>query len=129
MWLVTISCWAERAGHAGNIPEMEQVKHAIGIDSDGPSDRRVVRAVSVRMGEFANRGRRHSIFLLLLLGAVSTIALGARLPRLLAGHTLSDIDARLGGIARLAGVDTGLGLVRAVPLARRVSAGRIGLLV
>lgn len=102
-----------------DLPEMEQIKDAIGIDSDGAPLGRVVGPVADRVGEGADRGRRHGVVgldlgaLLITLVLVVIVVAAAHLDVLgrrdggtlgLAADAVGNVDAGLGGVAGLARV-------------------------
>lgn len=104
---------------------MEEVEDAVGVDTDGTADRGRVRPVATSgMGQVANGRRRHGFLLLALLQLLER-----GLPAL-ATHALSNVDAGLGGVARLAGIEAVVveleGAFRVGPLSLRIGAPNDG---
>lgn len=93
------------------LPKMEEIEDTVGVYPNRTAYRRRVRPVSDGMDHFpSNRWWGHDVHLLLVL---LIIVVHERSLAAFTTDSLSNVDARLGGIAGLARVGGGVDLVEA----------------
>lgn len=103
--------WRVKLGKSIYEPEMEHIEHAVSVHPHRTADGRRVGPVPNRMDQLAHRRRRHLLHLLVpVLQSSSRCSSSSSRSRAgplapLASHARLDVDARLGGVARLARVE------------------------